>query len=696
MKDIYERLKSYEPLFGEYELVEFTGGGSYGWVYKVRQMSRPSSFAALKVIPIPTNAQELHILEEKYPQKDLLQEKIHQIMTKQIEEINALEMFEGNTHIVSYKLSSVKRHEDGLGFDILILMEYLQSLTQYLRENEIREADVIRLGMDLCSALEIMRKKNMLHRDIKPQNIFYNEISGFKLGDFGISHSSMRDFYSSTAGTRVYAAPEIIKAEKIEAGDNRSDIYSLGLIMYQLLNDYKLPFITDECNPGEAFERRLSNEPYPKLNNVNLKLSAIVEKACAFNKCDRYHNETDMRKELEILWNNIQNSGKSELAVRNSSGIKADGGVNVRFYGIRRILLAVGVCAGIFLTLITTFRANRLISADTGNLANADTPAVVPTVALGVPSVTQMPTGNAPTPTVVIFTPTMVPDNTPASPVSSDTPAPAVPTGTPAPTAGVYSPTHGEPARTPTPRVHINSPTPKIPTKTPRPVYTNTPSATVTPDVTPTAAGGSQTTTNTDTSSTVTGNSSTTADTNTSATGSVTSVSPTPEISGGALTPSVSGSTPTPEIPGGTLTPPASGETPAPLISGGTLTPSAAGGTPMPSTAGGMPTPGGTPMPSATGSTPTPLVTASPVSIPIIGDSPTLSTTAGFPATSAAAGTPAPADTLAASTVTGNASTPAAAVTTPAAMTPDPAPSPVNFSSSSTTTAPGFIPEISE
>jgi len=167
MKDIYERLKSYEPLFGEYELVEFIGGGSSGWVYKVKQISRPSSFAALKVIPIPTNEYELHILEEEFPQKDLLKEKINKKMIKQIEEINALEMFEGNTHIVSYKLSSVKQYEEGFGFDILILMEYLQSLTQYLREHEISETDVIRLGIDLCSALEIMSKRNILHRDIK-------------------------------------------------------------------------------------------------------------------------------------------------------------------------------------------------------------------------------------------------------------------------------------------------------------------------------------------------------------------------------------------------------------------------------------------------------------------------------------------------------------------------------------------------
>ena len=507
MKDIYDRLKSYEPLFGEYELAEFIGGGSFGWVYKVRQISRPSSFAALKVIPVPTSEYELHIWEDEYPQKDLLQKKIDQRMAKQIEEINALEMFEGNTHIVSYKLSSVKPYAGGLGYDILILMEYLQSLTQYLREHEIGEADVIQLGVDLCSALEIMRKKNVLHRDIKPQNIFYNELSGFKLGDFGISHSSMQEFFSSTAGTKVYAAPEIIKAEKIEAGDNSSDIYSLGLIMYQLLNDNKLPFVTDDCNPDEAFQKRLSNEPFPHIENVNGKLLSIINKACAFNRFDRFNNEMEMRKELEILQdNNILNVNKTELPAAENGGNQETGKSRSVFYRIRTILWTLGICAGLVAVFFFVIRANPFSVTYVNNPGSSNSPPdvsettavqpsptqIVTSEPIYYPSVTNRPTENTPTEnTHALYTPTdtpapAAPSTAPTQSASDNTSTPTV--NIPKPKLPTHTPTQKPPARIPTP-------SPKPPSRTPTPTATQ---SVVT--ITPTVTDNPSTTTNTSTS----------------------------------------------------------------------------------------------------------------------------------------------------------------------------------------------------
>ena len=640
MMDIYERLKSYEPLFGEYELVEFIGGGSFGWVYKVRQISRPASLAALKVIPVPSNEYELHIMESEFPQRDLLREQIKRRMAKQIEEINALEMFEGNTHIVSYKLSSVRPYEDGMGYDILILMEYLQSLAQYLREHEIGEADVIRLGVDICQALESMRKKNMLHRDIKPQNIFYNEISGFKLGDFGISHSYIQEFYSSTAGTKIYAAPEIIKAEKIEAGDNRSDIYSLGLLMYQLLNDNRLPFESDECDHREAFQRRVAKEPFPVIENVDAKLLSIINKACAYDRNDRFANEIEMRGELEALRGN-----NAALSVKTGDS-QAPAGVNDKRYWFRKILPAVGLCLALAVTLITAIIMNGAKSGFSNSPTITDpgvsvtvTTAADTTVAQVIdvdtssatddlqksPSSAQISPDNTPT---ISNTPTSEPASTAAQGNNAET--------GPTPAQGNNNPTHpttgSSPAVKPTPTPSVNTPVPHTRTPTPPVIERKSPAPTAAklsnspaptaakPSNTPTPTAAKHSNTPTPVSVKITPSPPTPTSTPTPTPSMTPNYSPTPTITAGSQTPTEAVSqTPTPSV---TIPPPTptAAETPTSMPTE-SAAPTATDVPPTPTTAA----------PTATQEPvrPTPTATEAPTPAPVVTHTTAASVTAG-------------------------------------------------------------------
>ncbi len=93
---------------------------------------------------------------------------------------------------------------------------------------------ILRLGMDMCQALIACERANVIHRDIKVDNVFFNGFDSFKLGDFGISKQLEKTQSAlSQKGTNMYMAPEVFRAEKY---DHTVDIYSLGIMLYRLLN----------------------------------------------------------------------------------------------------------------------------------------------------------------------------------------------------------------------------------------------------------------------------------------------------------------------------------------------------------------------------------------------------------------------------------------------------------------------------
>jgi serine/threonine protein kinase len=122
-------------------------------------------------------------------------------------------------------------------------MEFLANFVNYSVNKTFSEKEVIKLGQDICSALELCSRANIIHRDIKPENIFVSSHGDYKLGDFGIAKVLDRNSGIMTVishGKQDYVAPEITKSGKYDA---TVDIYSLGILLYKLLNNNKLPFI---------------------------------------------------------------------------------------------------------------------------------------------------------------------------------------------------------------------------------------------------------------------------------------------------------------------------------------------------------------------------------------------------------------------------------------------------------------------
>lgn len=100
-----------------------------------------------------------------------------------VDEFMLMSKLKGNIHVVSYEDHAIMEHEDDIGWDILIRMELLTPFVEYTVSHTLEQDEILKLGIDLCKALEFCRKFDIIHRDIKPENIFINSNGDFKLGD---------------------------------------------------------------------------------------------------------------------------------------------------------------------------------------------------------------------------------------------------------------------------------------------------------------------------------------------------------------------------------------------------------------------------------------------------------------------------------------------------------------------------------
>ncbi len=303
-----EYYKRYEPFFGEWRIKRFIGAGSYGRVFKIERRDEFDTVytGALKAVTIPSSQGELDEILADGMDMNGASTYFRDYVKELNREIALMSKLKGHSNIVSYEDHKMFPHEDGVGWDILIRMELLTPITSYLKENHtFTRREVIQLGMDLCKALEICQRYNIIHRDIKPANIFISETEDFKLGDFGVARIASASTGASTrAGTVNYMAPEVFRGEKYTSN---VDIYSLGLVMYQLLNNNRMPLYPPYPQPitlssrERAQAQRLSGAALPPPANAEGRLAEIVLKACAPDPAQRYDSPTVMRQALEAI-----------------------------------------------------------------------------------------------------------------------------------------------------------------------------------------------------------------------------------------------------------------------------------------------------------------------------------------------------------------------------------------------------------
>lgn len=317
----------------EWELIEKIGEGSFGKVYKAKRTERGRSFySAIKIISIPASKGELDSVRLEMNNEQSTREYFRNLVEDCIQEIYTMEHFCGNSHVVSFEDFKVVEYLDEIGWDISIRMEYLTSFMDYCTGKELTEKEVIKLGCDLAMALIYCRKLNIIHRDVKPENIFVSRFGDFKLGDFGIAREQAHTMSNmSKKGTYSYMAPEIYKGEKY---DSSIDIYSLGIVLYKLMNQNRLPFLSLDKqlityrDKETALARRMAGEKMPAPVNASAAFSHIILKACAYEPGKRYRKPEDMLRDLEKLRlapvNAEKEWEKSQWELTNSAELERD------------------------------------------------------------------------------------------------------------------------------------------------------------------------------------------------------------------------------------------------------------------------------------------------------------------------------------------------------------------------------------
>lgn len=297
---IESRSRQYGVVFDHWQIKEFLGSGSGGKsaVFRLSRMDSTWGGSALKVI---------NLIEEKgnidsvsaYRRNEYEQAK-NECRKSAEQEVRLMDEMHGNTNIVDYLDHKFVDWSDetGFGCDMLIRMELLEDLRGKLREGyQYSEKDVLKIGRDICTALVLCHRKGILHRDIKPENIFINSDGNFKLGDFGVSRilSSAPAAVASTGiGTPEYAAPEQFTGPH----DKRVDIYSLGLVLYELSNRNRLPFATSSYARQEDIQKRQMGMPLPKPAEISEGLWRVLQKACAYKAADRYRTAQEFLEDL--------------------------------------------------------------------------------------------------------------------------------------------------------------------------------------------------------------------------------------------------------------------------------------------------------------------------------------------------------------------------------------------------------------
>lgn len=281
----------------DWKIVKYLGGGAYGKVYEIeRDLFGIREKSALKIISRPKEASELEMDYQNGYDQESIAAKYTEILQDYFKEYKLMKELQGQSNIVSCDDFAIEKNSDGIGGKIYIRMELLTPLQKVTKERLLSEEEVIKLGKDICKALILCESRNIIHRDIKPDNVMISKFGDFKLGDFGVSKVMGHTTAGTMTGTEGYIAPEVLHMEKY---GKEVDIYSLGIVMYWLLNNRRMPFIgaDEKLTPSKVSEaslRRYHGDKIPAPKNGSARLKQIVLKACEYYPKDRFLTAQEM------------------------------------------------------------------------------------------------------------------------------------------------------------------------------------------------------------------------------------------------------------------------------------------------------------------------------------------------------------------------------------------------------------------
>ncbi|MGD8689054.1 MAG: serine/threonine-protein kinase [Gammaproteobacteria bacterium] len=274
-----------KPMLGRYEVEKELGKGAMGVVYLGRD-PKINRVVAIKTMALSQEfeADELDDVKQRFFREAETAGRLNHP--------NIVTIFDaGEEHDLAY-----------------IAMEFLKGkdLTGYCKGDTLLPVDkVLDIMARSADALDYAHAQNVVHRDIKPANIMYEpESSGVKITDFGIARitDSSKTKTGMVLGTPSYMSPEQLSGKKV---DGRSDLFSLGVTMYQMLTG-KLPFQADSM---ATLMYKIANEPHPRVLTVRPDLpdclEAIIDRVLHKEADNRYQKGAELAEDIRTCANKL-------------------------------------------------------------------------------------------------------------------------------------------------------------------------------------------------------------------------------------------------------------------------------------------------------------------------------------------------------------------------------------------------------
>lgn len=322
-----------------YSIVRKLGEGSMGQVYLAKNKSI-HQFVAVKV------------LNPRYSNNPVLREKFRQ---------EAI-MLSALNHPNIVKFLNYVENENG----IFLIMEYVDGMTleDYLSRKTglMVEEKAFPLMLQILDAFEYAHDNKMVHRDIKPSNIFVTREGNIKILDFGIAQilsESDKGSQNTYAGTVEYMSPEQVHGHPV---DIRSDIYSLGVVFYQMMTG-RHPYDTSRMSDLDI-KKAIASEPLSRMKEAYPYVSdgaqALVDRATEKNPGDRYDCCRDIILQIRTLQRNMRGTNGGGTG---GGGAAGGGGVtpgpvppgpmpprrnNLWLYILAGVLVVGGLCTGAY------------------------------------------------------------------------------------------------------------------------------------------------------------------------------------------------------------------------------------------------------------------------------------------------------------------------------------------------------------
>lgn len=286
------------PVPQGWRLLDFIGSGSCGSVYRVVR-EHDGARAVLKVISIPMDENEIPKLRANGCNDETISRIFEDRLTEIFDKYEIVSKMNGEPNIVSVDNVLYRRFSGGNGCYIFVLEEELTPLCTTL-DHHFSEQRAIAIAEDILRALKSYAQYRLVHGAVKPENVLVSEDGTYKLSDFGVSGLLSDRAVEIVGDACDFMAPEVFLGKPY---DSRADVYSVGLLLYWLCNDYRMPFLPDgNALSNEQFEeavaRRMSGGTIPQPQNGSDRLHTVIAKACAYDPNERYASAAAMLGEL--------------------------------------------------------------------------------------------------------------------------------------------------------------------------------------------------------------------------------------------------------------------------------------------------------------------------------------------------------------------------------------------------------------